>query len=77
MILDDIRRLKEAVPFQAFKIVLTNGDELRIDRRAAIGIGPDGRFLMYALEPAGCRFVNPAEVTTAELLKDTAARARA
>jgi hypothetical protein len=73
MSVDDIRKLKEAIPFRPFKLVLTNGDELVVGRRSALGIGPEGRFLFYPLDPAGCRFVNPVDVTAAAALTDTAA----
>ena len=73
MIVDEIRKWKEAEPFQKYKLVLTNGEELVVHRRGGLGIAPEGRFLVYPLEPAGHRIVRPADIATVTLAEGSAA----
>jgi hypothetical protein len=73
MVLDEIRKWKEAEPFRKFKLVLSSGEELVVQRRGELGIAPEGRFLVYPLEPAGYRVVRPADITTVDLAEGSAA----
>ncbi len=71
MIVDEIRKLREADPFRPYKLVLTDGEELIVERRAGIGVAPEGRFLVYPLEPAGYRIVRPTDVKAVEAVAET------
>jgi hypothetical protein len=73
MIVDEIRSWKEAEPFRRFKLVLANGEELVVRWRGGLGIAPENRFLIYALEPAGYRLVSPADVASVKLAEGNAA----
>jgi hypothetical protein len=73
MSVDEIRKLKEAIPFRPFKLVLANGDELLVGRRGAIAIAPEDKFLIYPLDPGGYRLVAPSDIRSADQLSDTAA----
>ena len=73
MILDEIRRLRDADPFQPYRLVLADGEQLLIDRRSGIGIGPEGRYLVYPLPAGGYKLVDPAHVKAAVAATETAA----
>ena len=73
MVADDIRRFREAEPFQPYKLVLANGEELVVQRRGGIAIAPEGRYFVYPLDPGGARILRPAEVTHVEPVGGTAA----
>ena len=73
MIVDEIRRLREAIPFRPYKLVMADGEELVIERRSGIGIGPEGRYLVYPLAAGGYQLVNPADVKAAVVATETAA----
>jgi hypothetical protein len=73
MVADEIRKFREAEPFRPYKLVLASGEELVIDHRAGIGIAPQEKYFVYALEPDGYRVLRPSEVTSVKPVEGTAA----
>jgi hypothetical protein len=73
MIVDEIRRFREADPFRPYKLVLVNGEVLPINRRGGIAIAPEGRYFVYPVEPEGHRILRPADVKLVEAAESTAA----
>jgi hypothetical protein len=73
MIVDEIRKWKEAEPFRQFKLVLSNGEELLVHRRGALAIDPDAAFVVYPIEPGGFRVVRSKDITSVRAAEGTAA----
>ena len=71
MIVDDIRGFREAIPFRPYKLVLASGEELPVPNRGGIAIAPEGRYLVYALEPDGPRILRPRDVRLVEAMVGT------
>jgi hypothetical protein len=73
MLADDIRRFRDADPFRPYKLVLISGEELAVNHRAAVGIAPQEKYFVYALEPDGYRILRPREVKGVTAIEGTAA----
>ena len=73
MVADEIRKFREADPFRPYKLVLATGEELIVGHRGGIGIAPQERYFVYALEPDGYRVLRPADVKAVASTEGTAA----
>ena len=73
MVADDIRKFRDAEPFRPYKLVLANGEELVVGHRAGVGIAPQERYFVYALNPDGYRILRPADVKAVAAVEGTAA----
>ncbi|MDB5291625.1 MAG: hypothetical protein JWL69_2866 [Phycisphaerales bacterium] len=57
MDVEKIRALRLADPFKPFKLVMSDGRVLPVERAVFLGIAPDGRRLAYAMAEGGFDFL--------------------
>lgn len=55
MNIERIRKLRNAKPFRPFELVVADGEVVRIDRRLAIALAPNGRSVA-GYDPVGRSF---------------------
>jgi hypothetical protein len=62
MTVEEIRKLREAVPFRPFNLVLRDGRKLPVAERYFIGISPTKRFMTHASADGGFEIVRIQEI---------------